>query len=706
MANKEEEFITTDRLYEAGYFNKKGYLNKSLISKISFFSIIISFIFFNYIGISGYYLFLKEITFNEFINYSFQEEFIANSAVWWFEKAKNILVDKNITFIFINLISIMLPIIFIFKWINSIRKKAEVQSRLASNNLNQYFLYKNDKKNNSFTFKLIKGETVNFDGFNNIKNKENLCQFFGYSSMEAKRVEDNKVIIVFSNKFPAIDNEEVKELNKNIEQYAMAGYMTLGYSNISDEGAIEKKVGNLFIKYLPLSDLNIHIKLIGASGFGKSVNFATFLRNFINSFNEIDTLFIHDFKGIESSRIEKFIEQSSQKEELEKRIISSTTIDELEDILVKLKVVYEYRRVVMSENNWLNYKGGKIIVMIDEYNIGMSALESKNKFERKKGEQVERMIKDFSMLYRAMNMYLIIVGQSNQVQDNWSSTLNKQTSIGFLLKTSSYVANSFCSEAYEKGIDCSNFNKGEVLYYNANNSIYFKFLAAYLNENFLFDMGRINITQRKEIDNNMFKLAIQLKQKLKNENKVYYEKLLKAEEIKEADYKKQIDDFNETLTKNINEISNYKFLVKEKDNFKFLKEEEFEINEEEEYETDKPIEQLITETVEKEEIVVKIDINPDLRSLIKLHKQKKTNESIIEAQKIDNSKIESEFEEFSLESFEEKEKQEFEIQKLEDIKEKKEDMLFEELEQLINNNKNEDGTIHKIDDITNLLNDL
>ena len=218
-------------------------------------------------------------------------------------------------------------------------------------------------------------------------------------------------------------------------------------------------------------------------------------------------------------------------------------------------------------------------------------------------------------------------------------------------------------------------------------------------------MGRINITQRKEIDNNMFKLAIQLKQKLKNENKAYYEKLLKAEEIKEADYKKQIDDFNETLTKNINEISNYKFLVKEKDNFKFLKEEEFEINEEE-YEADKPIKELITEIKEKEAVNVKINIEPDLRSLIKLHKKKKSDESILEAQKIDNTKIESDFEEFILESFEEIEKQEFEIQKFEDMKEKKEDILFEELEQLINNNKNEDGTIHKIDDITNLLNDL
>ena len=77
-----------------------------------------------------------------------------------------------------------------------------------------------------------------------------------------------------------------------------------------------------------------------------------------------------------------------------------------------------------------------------------------------------------------------------------------------------------------------------------------------------------------------------------------------------------------------------------------------------------------------------------MRSLIKLHKKKKSDESILEAQKIDNTKIESDFEEFILESFEEIEKQEFEIQKFEDMKEKKEDILFEELEQLINNNKN------------------
>lgn len=627
MANIEEEFKTTDALYEVGLWNKRGYLNRQLLTQFYSITFILSFILINYIGLGAYYLYLKDIELNLFFSFNYQEVFFIESIKWWLETAKHILVDTDITFIIINAVAILIPIIFIIIHLKKVRRRAKVQSRLASINLNQYYLYKTDKKNDSFVFRLIKGEKINFEGFNNLKNRENLCQLFGYSDMTAKRLGDSQVVITFNNRFPTIDDEDVLELNKNIDKHKKDGYMTLGYSNVSDEGAVEKKVGNLFIKYLPLADLNIHMKLIGASGFGKSVNFATFLRNFMNSFDEIDTLFIHDFKGIESTRMRKFIEQSEQKEELEKRIITSTKIEELEDILVKLKVVYEYRRVVMSDNNWTNYKGGKIIVMIDEYNVGMSALESKNKFERKKAEQVERMLKDFSMLYRAMNMYLIIVGQSNQVQDNWSSTLNKQTSIGFCLKSSNYVASAFCNEAYENGINSANFNKGEVLFYNANNSIYYKFLATYLNENFLFEMGEIDITERKEIDNNMFKLAIQLKQKLKKENETYYGKLLKADEIKKEEYEKAIEDFNETLTKNITEISRYKFLVKEKEDFKFVKEEDFEENElYVEEETDEPI-TIEEKPVEEVEETMKVEISSNIKKAMELKKESSQKQS-------------------------------------------------------------------------------
>lgn len=625
-----EEFKTTDNSWELGFYNKKGRLNKNLLMNISYFLLTFLFII-TFIVIAEFQFVLFNLESFDLIgvlyDIEFQKFIIPNIGEWFIQETVNTIFSGE--FISAIFMSIVIPIYIIYRLFKYVKAKALIQANLSSLNLSQYYLFKFDKQSNIYVFKLLKGEKMNYKNF--MSNREDLCQLFGYSSMTTKRDGDNKIIVSFNTAFPTIEDKEVLELNQSIEKYEKEGYMTLGYSNVSDENVVEEKVGNLFIKYMPLKDLNIHIKLIGASGFGKSVNFATLLRNFMNMFNEIDTLFIHDFKGIESNRMTKFIEGSEQKEDLEKRIVSSSTIEELEDILIKLKIVYEYRRIVMSKNDWLNYRGGKIILMIDEFNIGMSALESKNKFERKKAEQVERMLKDFALLYRAMNMYLIIVGQSNQVQDNFSSSLNKQTSIGFLLKSSTEIASRFNSEAYEEGIDASTFRKGEVLYSNQNNSTYFKFLSAYLDENFLFKMKNIKIHDRQEVDNNMFKLAIQLKDKLKNENKTYYDKLLKSGDVREEEYEKELEDYEEILEKNIEEITNYKFLVKENDNFEFTEEDN---NEE-------VIEDVVEEHIEPQEEIKK-EIEPEVvkekKDIVKRKEKPKIDFKAIAKKKIEKQK--------------------------------------------------------------------
>ena len=625
-----EDFKTTDNSWELGFYNKKGRLNKSLLMNMSYFLLTFLFII-TFIVIAEFQFVLFNLESFDLIgvlyDIEFQKFIIPNIGEWFIQETVNTIFSGE--FISAIFMSIVIPIYIIYRLFKYVKAKALIQANLSSLNLSQYYLFKFDKQSNIYVFKLLKGEKMNYKNF--MSNREDLCQLFGYSSMTTKRDGDNKIIVSFNTAFPTIEDKEVLELNQSIEKYEKEGYMTLGYSNVSDENVVEEKVGNLFIKYMPLKDLNIHIKLIGASGFGKSVNFATLLRNFMNMFNEIDTLFIHDFKGIESNRMTKFIEGSEQKEDLEKRIVSSSTIEELEDILIKLKIVYEYRRIVMSKNDWLNYRGGKIILMIDEFNIGMSALESKNKFERKKAEQVERMLKDFALLYRAMNMYLIIVGQSNQVQDNFSSSLNKQTSIGFLLKSSTEIASRFNSEAYEEGIDASTFRKGEVLYSNQNNSTYFKFLSAYLDENFLFKMKNIKIHDRQEVDNNMFKLAIQLKDKLKNENKTYYDKLLKSGDVREEEYEKELEDYEEILEKNIEEITNYKFLVKENDNFEFTEEDN---NEE-------VIEDVVEEHIEPQEEIKK-EIEPEVvkekKDIVKRKEKPKIDFKAIAKKKIEKQK--------------------------------------------------------------------
>jgi len=623
-----ENYITQDRdKFHLGFYDKKGYLNNSLLIKTFFLYQIIIFPIIVYIVGVIFYLFEDGNTIIKYLTSEKLEFLILEAKYFWRSTLEiisgNIIFEKVKLFVFVTLISEIITMILYLKFKSIVKKKAKMQSNISSIGLSSYYLYKKVAYN-IFIFKLIKGETMSFDTFE--QRKEDLCQLFAFNTAEIKRIEQDKVEVHFSMKFPKIGDREVTELNNNLDKYQKKGHMLLGYSNISDENIVEERVNNLYIKYLSLKELNIHMKVIGKSGFGKSVIFGTQLDNFMKNLQEIDTLFVHDFKGIEDVRMNEFIMTSKQKEELEKRIITSSKIQELEDILIKLKIVYEYRKIIMNKNNWTNYQGNKIILMIDEYNIGMKQMDSNDKFVRRRALETERMLIEVSMLYRAMGIYLIITGQSNLVKDSWDSTINAQTSIGFCLNVKEDVAMDFCEDAYKKDLNSSKFPKGEVLFYDAGNSRYFKYLSAYKKDNFLDDIGKLNIVERKKIDNDMFKLAIQLKEKLHKEQMELYDDLLKEEEIDQKEYDKMVINFTEKLSSNINEISEYKFLTKKVDTFEFEDPEKFSEK------GNQALSNLINgkkeEKEQKEESDYEVNISEDLEELI-LNKQNEIEEKEI-----------------------------------------------------------------------------
>jgi hypothetical protein len=202
--NENEEFLTKEKdKFQLGWYDKKGYLNKQLINKIFFFGFVILFVLINYIGITISYLLTYDVNLSEFFTMDMQSEYIVNVFEWY----KNTILDyeyfsvqDNWQFIITNSAAIIIPIVMFLKLLKYIKGRAEIQSFLASNGLNQYYLYKKD--GNVLTFKLIKGESVNYQGF--LNSADDIKQQFQVGKLKASRNEKDKVILEFMEETPEL----------------------------------------------------------------------------------------------------------------------------------------------------------------------------------------------------------------------------------------------------------------------------------------------------------------------------------------------------------------------------------------------------------------------------------------------------------------------------------------------------------------------
>lgn len=563
---------TTDRVFELGLYDKKGYINtKRLAKHYVFFTLIFFLISFNsliYFNLKYNFDYSRGLDFTYFLNIK----------EWFYDNLFNN-ITLSTDFIFIMFISLIIPLIYIVIHYKNLNFKTKIQSKMASLNLNQYYLKK--YKNGVYNWKLIKGQSRNFEAF---KNKaKDIQQLFETENIKIKRNGENgSVIMETIPNFPSIDR--LKKLNVNYKDYLLDDFLFLGFTNDSEEIrgikkiSMGKKFMNYYRIYLPLKDLLIHISLIGRAGFGKSNNFASFLNSFLMNMDTIDTLIIHDFKGIESSSMEKNLLEKN--ESFKNRIFTSSTMNELYNVLIKLSIIYEYRKQIMMKNNQKNYTGGKIILMLDEYNAGFTDITSNDKEKRKLATETSELLDNVARLYRAMGIYLLISGQSSLVTDNFSSRLRKQCNIQFNLKNTGTMRTSLGIAYEEGGEDISTYSKGQTLFINNNNSTFFKFMPRYIPEDFLKDFVNYTPKEKQEIDKQMPLYLDNLEDKIIAEKEEEIEQKNRLKEDKDQeDKEKTLRIFKLILKENIEDLKNGIFKRSKKEKSIFENTPKKEINE-------------------------------------------------------------------------------------------------------------------------------
>ena len=698
--NENEEFLTKEKdKFQLGWYDKKGYLNKQLINKIFFFGFVILFVLINYIGITINYLLTYDVNLSEFFTMDMQSEYIANVFEWY----KNTILDyeyfsvqDNWQFMITNSAAIIIPVVLFLKLLKYVKGRAEIQSFLASNGLNQYYLYKKD--GNVLTFKLIKGESVNYQGF--LNSADDIKQQFQVGKLKASRNEKDKVILEFMEETPELSAylKGVKYKIEDMENMVADGMakddFTMKTTCLRTDfkeylGVNKSMLGVQDITGKPLyasfpstvGAIQGHVLINGGTGSGKSFMTTNYVKSILMSDANkyIDHIYVINMK------------EDSNDWEFLKGVDKATVGSGLEDALNILK---EAELKMLANNRWNslnneeNTNFGQVIVIIDE--IHKFRLISGDKTQPKTvqlvAEKCETIIDTLATQARSANLFIIGILQKATL-DMLSGVFRSMCINRILLKSDTITSHIVIDEEVQKEnmIDSNKLTSGQFIYYNMQNGL---IKIGFAVESVKFNASQVN--NSKEAD-----ILI----KGRAETKELVDLAVIVAQLKAEQALKDSEDKN--FKDKVNDYSNRKTIKRD-----YWKEaQEIYENGYSEEEADEP---LTVESVEEEkkEEVERVEIDPDLKTLLLEHKKKKTEKKLKEAENIESEKLEEDFEKFDLDSFENEEKHEAEIEKLEENKAKKEDEIFLNLEKEFEKNINEDGTIKKTDTMIDMLESL
>ncbi len=610
-----QKFRTTESSIDLKLFNNKGELNTKRINKLSLYPSSLLLLLMTYVYINVLFLMNNaHADLNTFTQWYIMKDFADNIYL---------VVIENYTYSNFNeyiLLAILIVSITVFILINKRIKSKIENKRFITEVLHNvglsdkiYFIKSEDKEDyERYVFRMYKH--ANFNGLMTSFEANSKKEFLILTKFEDVFFEPDKkdksiyYLNIIKVPFPSMFDEEVAQLNKDLNtKHKQKGKHILGYTNIAVKdvkGLTQKKVGNLFIDYFDLDEILIHMLTIGAAGSGKSVSFANTLNTHLNNLDKTAILFIHDAGSVENVKVQKWIDNHPQKEYLSKKIYTSSTLDELEKILIKLKLIYEYRILTMNKSGDNLYQGKMIILKADEVNIMMTALSDTTSAIGKQAKRIDKFIEDFALLFRKAHIYLDFMGQSDLVQDNFNSTVKKQCQIKFGLKNDGYIATEFCKIAQEESnYHLNEFKKGEVLLYNSNNQDYTKFLGAYVGDDYL-DKNHSKITEVEPhiLDLEMYDYVEQLEDKTWAEYLIVMDKERKgltSKELEKLDV--EINDYKELLQNNIKELSKGIFLQLDKKTFELIDKDKYRKNKDSSYQIPKKEEPKVLDLDKKEE---------------------------------------------------------------------------------------------------------
>jgi hypothetical protein len=675
--SREEKYITKEiDKFQLGWYDKKGYLNRRLLNQIFFLMFISLFLIVNYIGITIRYFLVYDVNLDNFLTYDNQIIYLENIFEWYKNTIMNyeyITINNDLFFISVNIFAVAIPVILFILLYKHISKLGEIQSYLSSLGLDNYYMYKFDDKKKLITFKLIKGFSANFEGFKN--KKEDIKQFFNVGDMEFKRDKKDRVLIFFKDEF--IDKDSVNT-SHDFTKYINNKNIFLGVSDNSATPVFttDKEEGKGL--------LNGNFLVVGGSGSGKSWLMEQFIKNFMieENWKMIDKIYIINYKASADYNFLQGLNKVEYAEDIE------GGLKLLKKAYLGMMTRYRYN-TVHSQANFTQYQQ---IIIIDEVQTLNETLESKSLHKVMKNSIQESLsiLEIMGSKIRASNGSLINILQKADVSSLPSTAYRSNLRNRIMLKqenitSANLVINSDITE--KNDINTLELKQGVFLYWDMLTNRLEKGFA--VSNKVEFDIDKLN---KINFDKDVLEAI--------NEVDSYRKISVKAIQILndrmtnlEKDGNKTFYDNYEDLEKDYEDV--FELATKELDN-DFDKEEIIEV-----------VEEKIEEKKEIKKVdKSKITIDPNLKRLLLEHKKKKAETKIKEAQTINKEEIETKFENFDLEKFDNNEKYEDEIEKLEEKKEKKNDEILMKLDKVIKNNVNKDDKIEKSDEMLDLLESL
>ena len=445
----ERKWRTTDKLYEFPLFNLDGYLNRWYIGKILLFSFIVMTIIFH--SVIGFGFFLKDNTDLIAIDTFLSADFYS----FYFESWFNYLMESkrwDREFYLILSLSMTVSGYIAYGFLEAIKELANIQRNLSSLKLDQYYLLDFDKKNRKYLFKLKKGQLMKFDYFQS--KLEDFKQLFNIGKVSLERLEDDKVIVHFSEALP-----DIKTYPQDVDFKALTG-KDLNFIGIGDrEGTPIYSTPKEQGKGL----LNGNWLIVGGSGSGKSFALKEMIQNFLlpSNYQFIDKIYVINYKASADYNFLRGLNKFEYADDI------PSALKLLKKIQLDMVAKYKHNK----EHSNDNFTAYQTMIIIDEVQTLNETLEAKSLHKIMKATVQESLsiLEQLGSKIRASNGSLINVLQKADVNSLPSTAYRSNMRNRFMLKqenvsSAHLVVNSDTTN--ELGINPLKLKQGQYLYWD------------------------------------------------------------------------------------------------------------------------------------------------------------------------------------------------------------------------------------------------
>lgn len=534
---EKEENKVSDSPVSLGFWNNKGEINIKKTVATSLLSVAARGRISTYRSIFTLRFFKHSVLLHRDKNET--KEFL-DAIGKWFKGEINQIIRGNFDFLQqlqffrISSITTITMTYVIYSFIKHVIQKSEIQRRLSSLGLNQYYLTKMDKGTLTYTFKLIRGKSMDFKTFEDTSG--NLKQLFGYDQRKCERLNKREIKVMFNHKFPT--QEDLKSLNVQDFQKKDYIFLGIGLPNIGEEVKEEDRVlGKYVRKYIKYADLPQGIGNFGGAGFGKSNTLNQIFQGIFFNFDKVQSFTFCDFK--------QGIERRPYKD-LENKVKTGRIFTLDDDRLMLLNYLLKLNIMIRGRGEYLKNSGGKkkivgkdIILFFDEM-AEILDYEPRDKIEKEIQNQIYRLIESLLRIGRRGGMKLGYSTQSPlQNASGLSTGMKNNTPLRITHGLTSTIQVSAVYEDFESwGIDPVKYDIGKLRIVNMTNSTVEERRALFVPEDF---MEHIQFREYVEDD-------------FDEEIKEYYKEVVEKEKKQKALRNKNNDDNDEEELFNMDEI--------------------------------------------------------------------------------------------------------------------------------------------------------